>query len=171
MEQACPIADDAQRPANLIGLPAMPTRISAAIPTGQNKNAHCGQPSEPRPPGQTAEQSRRLSLVPQDISSRAAGPRTPFDGSPCGSADIRSAGRALHARPFPNESCPPIPDFASDIYPLNLVVESALSAAGILLQVIRDVHLVGTALVLGFSRTISSVSHRGRHRPLPHFSS
>jgi hypothetical protein len=36
------------------------------------------------------------------------------------------------------------------------VVESALSAAGFLLQVIRDVHLVGTALVLRHACTIRS---------------
>jgi len=69
----------------------MPARISAAIPHGQNKNVRCGRSSEPQPPGQTAEQSQRRSLAPQDISSRPAGPRTPFDGNPYGSAHIRSA--------------------------------------------------------------------------------
>ena len=118
----------------------MPARISAAIPTGQNKNAHCGQPLEPRSPGQTAEQSQRLSLVPQDISSRPPGRVPPSTIALAGLLIFDPQAVYFTPGPFPNESCPPIPDFASDIYPLNLVVESALSAAGFLLQVIRDVH-------------------------------
>jgi hypothetical protein len=36
-------------------------------------------------------------------------------------------------RLFPNEPCPPISDFAGDIYSLDFMVEGALSTAGFLL--------------------------------------
>jgi len=70
-------------------------------------------------------------------------------------------------RLLPNEPRPPIPDFAGDIDPLNLVIEGALSTSGFMLRVIRNVHLVSTALVLGFSRTILPFTRDRLHRPLP----
>jgi hypothetical protein len=111
----------------------MPARISAAIRYGQDKNVRCGHLAEPRPPEQTAEQSQRRSLVPQDISSRLAGPRTPFDGSPTGLLIFDPETVHFTPRLFPNEPCPPISDFAGDIYSLDFMVEGALSTAGFLL--------------------------------------
>src|SRR6516165_12002105 len=42
---------------------------------------------------------------------------------------------------------PPIRDIASDVYPADLMVESALCTASVLVQVVGDVHLVSTTLV------------------------
>ena len=137
----------------LIGLPAMPARISAAIQHGQNKNAHYGSVSEPRPPEQPAEQSQRRSLAPRDISSRPAAPCT---------------SRPVFFRTSPTFQSLPSPAIYTR---LTLWYRALRPAACFLLQAICNVHLVSNVLVLGFGRTISPVSRGGRHRPLPHFSS
>jgi hypothetical protein len=104
----------------------MPARISAAIPHGQNKNVRCGRSSEPRPPGQTAEQSQRRSLVPQIFRLAPPGRVPPLTVTPTGLLIFDPETVHFTPRLFPNEPRPPVPDVAGDIYPLDFVVESVV---------------------------------------------
>src|SRR6266545_2215307 len=72
---------------------------------------------------------------------------------------------AVHfaARPFLELSHLPVLHVARDVDSLDLGVDRT-AAAGALLEVVRDVHLVGSALVFGLSRAIAVFVRCGFHR-------
>src|SRR5215469_6505815 len=53
----------------------------------------------------------------------------------------------------------PVPDLAGDIDALDLWIDRSLDAAGALLQIIGDVHLVRAALVFRFGAAITGLNH------------
>src|SRR5207244_11576969 len=59
-------------------------------------------------------------------------------------------------------------DIAGDVDPLDLGIDRGAGAAGLLLQLIGDIHLVRPAFVLRLGGTVAGIG--GGHRPLPHVS-
>src|SRR5207302_5541986 len=75
----------------------------------------------------------------------------------------------LAAGAFLGGAGPPVLDVAGDVDPLDLGIDR-MPAAGALLQIVGDVHLVRAALVLRLGGAVAGM-RRGGHRIAPHFSS
>jgi len=85
------------------------------------------------------------------VSSRRAG--SSFDVALTGLLIFDPETVHFTPRPFANEPCAPVLELVGNISHSDFGVDSALSVAGFLLQVICNIDLVGTAIMLGFGRT------------------